>query len=255
MPGPDMLAHVAALLECRDVDTAWQLHVDCMARFGFDRMIYGLTRFPPGATLADLSDVLILSNHTPEYLTPWLRDGFVSHSPMVRWALHNTGACSWRWITEEDARGTLTEAERRTVAFNQRMGVRAGYTISFGQKGTRHRGVIGLCARDGLQQDEVDAYWQIVGREVEVLNGLMHLCISALPHTPPARHLTARQREVLEWVSEGKTTQDIATILGVTPATVEKHLRLARTTMGAETTAQALLRASFFNQIYQVSPR
>jgi LuxR family transcriptional regulator len=80
----------------------------------------------------------------------------------------------------------------------------------------------------------------------------LHLRVTTLPYTPAKRALTDRQREVLEWVSQGKTTQDIATILALTPATVEKHLRLARAALGAETTAQAVLKASFFNQIFRI---
>ena len=66
------------------------------------------------------------------------------------------------------------------------------------------------------------------------------------------RKLTGRQREALEWVGEGKTTQDIATIMGLTQATVEKHLRLAREALGVETTAQAVLKASYQNQIFVI---
>lgn len=132
------------------------------------------------------------------------------------------------------------------------MGVTAGYTISFGRIGARERGVIGLCARPGLNQDAVDRNWATAGHEILMLNKVFHLRVSTLPYTPPARALTRRQREVLEWISEGKTALDIATILGVAPATVEKHLRLARAALGAGTTAQAVLRASMFHQIFQV---
>ena len=40
--------------------------------------------------------------------------------------------------------------------------------------------------------------------------------------------------------------------MGLTPATVEKHLRLARETMGVETTAQAVLKAAFQNQMFTI---
>ncbi|MEP3034604.1 MAG: sigma factor-like helix-turn-helix DNA-binding protein, partial [Pseudoruegeria sp.] len=46
------------------------------------------------------------------------------------------------------------------------------------------------------------------------------------------------------------TTQEIAQIMGLTAATVEKHLRLAREVLDVETTAQAVLKASFNNQIF-----
>ncbi len=76
-----------------------------------------------------------------------------------------------------------------------------------------------------------------------------------LPLSTARKSLTNRQREALEWVGDGKTTQDIATIMGLTPATIEKHLRLAREALDVETTAQAVLKASFQNQIFVLEPR
>ena len=74
-----------------------------------------------------------------------------------------------------------------------------------------------------------------------------------LPHaTFSARRLTKRQHEVLQWVSDGKTTQDIVIIMDVSKATVEKHLRLAREVLGVETTAQAVLRMAYQNQIFKL---
>ena len=39
-------------------------------------------------------------------------------------------------------------------------------------------------------------------------------------------------------------------LMGLTSATVEKHLRLAREALGVETTAQAVLKAAFANQMF-----
>ena len=41
-------------------------------------------------------------------------------------------------------------------------------------------------------------------------------------------------------------------LMGLTPATVEKHLRLAREALDVETTAQAVLKAAFYNQMFTV---
>ena len=41
-----------------------------------------------------------------------------------------------------------------------------------------------------------------------------------------------------------------AVLMGLTPATIEKHLRLAREALSVETTAQAVLKASFQNQMF-----
>ena len=64
--------------------------------------------------------------------------------------------------------------------------------------------------------------------EIFRLNHIAHLKITSLPETNHGRSLTKRQREVLQWVADGKTIQDIATIMGLSLATIEKHLKLAR---------------------------
>jgi len=115
------------------------------------------------------------------------------------------------------------------------------------------QGATGLTARRGLSQDDVDAIWAEKGTEIELINKVMHLKVTQLPHTTGQRRkLTARQREVLEWVADGKTIQDTATIMGLNPATIEKHLRLAREALDVDTTAQAIMKASSQNQFFLI---
>jgi DNA-binding CsgD family transcriptional regulator len=54
--------------------------------------------------------------------------------------------------------------------------------------------------------------------------------------------LTPREREVLDWVAAGKTNRDIATILGASPRTVEKHLERVYEKLGVETRTAAVMR-------------
>ncbi len=149
--------------------------------------------------------------------------------------------------------GRLSEKERAIIDFNVKSGVRAGYSISFRDVSVRSKGAIGLCAKEGLRQHDVDEIWKEHGREITVINNVTHLRITAMPFASSRRALTPRQREVLEWVGDGKTMADIATIMGLTAATVEKHLRLAREALDVDTTAQAVLKASFQNQIFIVA--
>lgn len=55
--------------------------------------------------------------------------------------------------------------------------------------------------------------------------------------------LTPREREVLDWVSAGKTNRDVAAILGASPRTVEKHLERIYEKLGVETRTAAVMRA------------
>jgi len=55
--------------------------------------------------------------------------------------------------------------------------------------------------------------------------------------------LSPREAEVLLWVAQGKGNQDIAAILGLSPATVKKHTMHIFDKLGVETRAAAMLRA------------
>ena len=243
--------YLDTLTNAPSIEALWQLHAARMAEYGFDRILYGFTRYRSGHSLGDPQDWIVLTNHVPDYMQAFLTDGLYFHAPMLHWALENDGACSWRAIEEMGRRGGLTPQELRVVEFNRRMGVTSGYTLSFRSLSVRTKGAIALTAPTGTTQDEVESIWSRNGEEILVCNNVAHLKIMTLPHSR-SRQLTRRQREVLEWVGDGKTAQDIATIMGLTPATVEKHLRLAREALDVETTAQAVLKASFSNQMFVI---
>ena len=66
---------------------------------------------------------------------------------------------------------------------------------------------------------------------------------------PPARRppadsaLTDRERQVLQWLANGKTDRDIAAILAISPRTVHKHLQRIYDKLGVECRTAAVLRA------------
>ena len=62
---------------------------------------------------------------------------------------------------------------------------------------------------------------------------------------PPRRHtLTVRQIECLSWVALGKSSADIAEILGVSAATVDEHVADACRKLGVRTRIQAAVQAA-----------
>ena len=83
---------------------------------------------------------------------------------------------------------------------------------------------------------------------------VLHLKLIQFPIAARTRPLTPRQREVLQWVADGKTSQDVAQILGISAAMVEKHLRLAREVLSVDTTTQAVAKATLLNLIFNDIP-
>jgi DNA-binding CsgD family transcriptional regulator len=246
---PDLVTHLDRVTNAPSVEALWDLHLRAMAEYGFDRLIYGFTRYRSGRSLGDPQDWIVLTNHPTAYVQPFIEDGLYFHAPMLKWALENDGACSWSWTEAALRQGALTPSELKVLEFNRKLGVTAGYTVSFRSLSHRTKGAIALTAPSGTPQSEVDATWERHGSEIMVMNNVTHMKLLTLPYTG-SRSLTARQREVLQWVGDGKTAQDIAILMGLTPATIEKHLRLAREALDVETTAQAVLKAAFYNQMF-----
>lgn len=233
----------------RTVSETWGILVDAMAGYGFDRLFYAATRFRSGNLLGDIGDALILSNWPEPQYQAYVAGGLFKDAPLLNWAAANVGVRSWRTVTDAAAAGRLPEGQRRVAAFHASHGMRAGYVVAFPRASERDGYGLGLSAVD-TAQDVLDAVWDRSGTAIGVLANVAHLKFMSLPHGDHVRILTPRQREVLELVADGKTVQDVAIVIGRRPATVEKHLRLAREALGVETTAQAVLKMGLHNRFF-----
>ncbi len=184
----------------------------------------------------------------------YFQGGFYAKTPVFRWAERNSGACTWMWVKEAYEAGKLSAEEAEAVRQNIARGVTAGICGSFPEVSSRSKGAIGLIADTRLSHADVEQIFAAKREEILVVANMMHLTIVHLPQLSRHRALSPRQREALEWVADGKTTQDVALLMGVSPAMVEKHLRLAREALAVETTAQAVAKGALLNMIVQRLP-
>jgi DNA-binding CsgD family transcriptional regulator len=236
------------------IDEAWELATPYFRTLGFGRVNYGFTRFRHLKTIGDPDDALFLSTCDADYVKRYFHGGFYAKTPVFRWAERSSGACTWTWVKEAFDAGRLTAEEADAVRQNAAMGVLAGISVSFPDASFRSKGALGLIADPGLGHAEVDAIFAGRGAEILAVANMMHLAILHLPQLSRHRALSPRQREALEWVADGKTTTDVALLMGVSPAMVEKHLRLAREALAVETTAQAVAKGALLNMIFQRMP-
>jgi DNA-binding NarL/FixJ family response regulator len=66
---------------------------------------------------------------------------------------------------------------------------------------------------------------------------------------PPLCMLTDREREIMSWVSRGKSSHDISAILGLSARTVNFHVNNVLQKLGVATRLQAALRCSLLGLI------
>jgi DNA-binding CsgD family transcriptional regulator len=78
------------------------------------------------------------------------------------------------------------------------------------------------------------------------LSGEVILMFPVSGHEPAGEEavtiLTRRQREIMDWIAEGKTSAEAAIILGISPRTVEKHLEAVFQRLGVENRIAAMRR-------------
>ena len=82
-----------------------------------------------------------------------------------------------------------------------------------------------LCAWESLLQGlGVEISWSV---EVDTLYGAQHLSmdLSKKEEVPIPERLTSRENQVFQWMLQGKSSREIALILGVSCRTVEKHIQ------------------------------
>ena len=124
----------------------------------------------------------------------------------------------------------------------------------FDQHGVSH-GVAGTIDSFGDQCDSVTMMHlqfpdeQFAAKHLVFVNSIVfHVhsyfrrCIALQP--APVRRLTSKEREVLQWVMEGKTSWEVGRILAVSERTVKFHLRNIYSKLNVVNRAQAVTMAS-----------
>lgn len=246
----DIFELLIRIAEAENISSIWTAATGFYAACGFSRANYGYTRFKSERSIGNPDDALYLTSAGQDYARHYFLEGFYARTPVYKWAQENVGACTWGWVREKMEKGLLTPDEMEAVRLNAEMGITAGVTVSFPPSSARTKGALGLIADVGLSSGDVDRIWSERGAEIQSVAHMMHLRIVQLPAPNRRRRLTARQCEVLEWVADGKTSADVATLMGISLAMVEKHLRLAREALDVETTAQAVAKAALLNMIF-----
>jgi DNA-binding NarL/FixJ family response regulator len=76
-----------------------------------------------------------------------------------------------------------------------------------------------------------------------IAKGLREEGVGADPGHGLARELSAREREVLQLLAEGKSMKEVAAVLGISPRTVEFHKYRIMELLGAKTNAELVQQA------------
>jgi len=68
----DLTNFLFKISAAKDTEELWNLLLKGMDFYGFERPLYGFSRFTTGKSVGDPNDFLILSNHKKDYLEGFL---------------------------------------------------------------------------------------------------------------------------------------------------------------------------------------
>jgi LuxR family transcriptional regulator len=200
-------------------------------QIGFEHFAYGL-RWPQSFTRPR---TLMVSSYPRHWQQRYLEAGYVAQDPTVAHGLRSCAPLVW----SDDVFATAPSLWREAQA----AGLRAGWCQScFDADGcaglfTVARGGEPI-GRKELARADPELRW---------LANTVHLGLGSLVRRAEGLQvaaLTRRQLEVLRWSADGKTCVEIAQILLVTPDTVNYHLQMAMTRLGAPNKMALVARAA-----------
>lgn len=234
---------IEALLNARTVPDIGTIFQQAMAHLGFERTLYA-GRFMLSVPRSVMQESPVILGNMPARLIDQAQALPDLHrDPWVEWVLTHDGD-----IAASDLLAHGRPSASLALAADHGLG--ALQILSLRDKVLNGVGAVLVVPFDGATDHDLRARWGQAGRDVRVLSWVMHMRIATMHRHPARATLTPRQREVLGWRSSGKTVTETAMILGITAATVEKHLRLAREALGVDTTPQAVLKAHVTHQLF-----
>ena len=231
---------VDQLLACRDSGALCELVSTTTGHFGSKYFVYYSERQGNSSPTA-----------SPHHLTSLPREwvvhyqsrnyGLISHWRQA--ARRSNGPVVWSEVT---ARTALTPEQADMVRDAALAGIVDGVTIPFRPLSGRDFSYLSLAVR-GDQEDAVPLILKNAPL-LRVIANLIHaratdLLRGYIVPFPSFSLLSPRQRQVLQWIADGKTDWEVARILGVSEKAVKFHIAGARRKLDAVNRTHAVAKS------------
>jgi LuxR family transcriptional activator of conjugal transfer of Ti plasmids len=181
----------------------------------------------------------LISSYPKSWTSHYFREGYDNIDPVLQEPRNTSRMVLW---DGREARSARSAKERRLFDDALSFKIRTGLTVRIPTT-QNQRAAFTLAVDDrslGLDRF-IETYHDVL--QTVGLNFHAHVSARIARGAPNVREghlLTQRERQCLAWISDGKTMQDIAEILDVTPRGVKFHLDNARRNLGALTLSHAV---------------
>lgn len=181
----------------------------------------------------------LISSYPKSWTSHYFREGYDNIDPVLQEPRNTSSMFLW---DGREARSARSAKERRLFDDALSFKIRTGLTIRI--PSSQNQFAAFTLAVDDRSLG-LDRFIETSQDMLRMVGLTYHAHVSAARiGTPPngqqGSALTQRERQCLAWISDGKTMQDIAALLGVTPRGVKFHLDNARRNLAALTLPHAV---------------
>lgn len=215
----------------------FETFVACSKDLGFEHCAYGLRMSIPVTS----PKTFMINNYPTAWQTQYQKNNYIEVDPTVQSAVHTILPIPW---TDELFKDT-PELWESAKSFGLRFG--------WAQPIRDSKGFLGLITL--ARSNESISLTEIESKSLKIfwLAQTCHLMMSRLlasKLTPEVNAvLTAREREILQWTADGKTSHEISRILNIKERTVNFHINNTLTKLNAINKTAATIKASLLGFI------
>jgi LuxR family quorum sensing-dependent transcriptional regulator len=207
---------------------------------------YGLTcvtswELPgPGVSAAD---GILLNTRPPEYIERYVEKNYVVRDPVMNELRKTVNPFSWNDIRE---RRDLSKVEKTIIDEAREFRAHDGFIIPIVTL-SGSMAVFSPCGEDPDLSSRARAALEVIGiySHQALKRSLIEGQRRDTIHTP----LTPREREIMQWVANGKTDEEIGDILSLGTTTVTSHVENAKKKLDAFRRTYAVVQAIRFGEI------
>ena len=216
-----------------DTETLWYVFRDYFAQFGIERVSYHLYR-PPG--LPEGRDVTVHAMGFPqEWVCAYVQQKLYTVDPIPLLARSAAGPFFWR-----DIGRLIVPTPEQSAYLAALEAAEIGNGLAFQVHGPNLRnGYVGLGFSPRQPAPTAE---QIYLMQCAAQIGHLRYCEFMAMRAAEANDLSPREREVLQWISRGKSNSVIADIMGVSRHTIDTLIRRIFDKLGVNDRTTAALK-------------
>ncbi|RVC47288.1 MULTISPECIES: LuxR family transcriptional regulator [unclassified Mesorhizobium] len=181
-------------------------------------------------------DSAVMWNYPDEWQEHYSKMGYAKIDPLIKKSRRGVGAFRWSEVYTDKS---TTEDERRVLDEAATFGLRSGVTIPLHGPADSFRFMSFAQSSDCELLNRTITYLQMAALQ-------FHLRVAKLgtPTEPEQIHnLSPREIECIYWVSKGKSSWEIGTILGRSRNTIDFHLKNVMRKLDATSRTVAVVKA------------